>query len=141
MKCSVWFRWVWLLCLSVAMLLPVAAVAQQEDAGQLRARSNAWILEQRSRKGYRVADLTDTSPIRANDARINNSGQLVKNAGQWSRFDPPGYSPAQIRHAYGFDEVRSTGKGQIIAIVDAFDYPNAAADMKTFIKTFGLKGM
>jgi hypothetical protein len=32
------------------------------------------------------------------------------------------------------------GKGQIIAIVGAFDYPNAAADLMTF-KTFKLKTM
>ncbi len=54
---------------------------------------------------------------------------------------PTGYSPSQIRHAYGFDQVSRDGTGQIIAIVDAFDDPTVASDLQTFIKTFGLPGM
>jgi hypothetical protein len=55
------------------------------------------------------------------------------------------YSPAQIAHAYGFDQVtfangtvRGTGAGQTIAIVDAFDDPNIAGNLQTFDRTFGL---
>lgn len=51
------------------------------------------------------------------------------------------YSPAQIRHAYGFDSLPSTGAGQIIGIVDAYDDPTAASDLETFISTFGLTVM
>lgn len=54
---------------------------------------------------------------------------------------PTGYSPSQIRHAYGFDTLSNTGSGQIIGIVDAFDDPTAASDLKTFITTFGLTMM
>jgi len=36
------------------------------------------------------------------------------------------YTPKQIRHAYGFDQLTATGAGQKIAIVDA--YGNASAD-------------
>jgi len=36
---------------------------------------------------------------------------------------PVGYTPAQIRHAYGFDRVPLNGAGQTIAIVDAYDDP------------------
>src|SRR4051812_5975085 len=43
-----------------------------------------------------------------------------------------GYTPAQIRHAYGFDKVNFTGAGQTIAIVDAFDDPTILADLKVF---------
>src|SRR5437868_705620 len=59
-----------------------------------------------------------------------------------------GYSPAQIASAYGFDEVslasgttggvKGDGSGQTIAIVDAFNDPNIAADLHTFDQTFGL---
>src|SRR5437660_2827443 len=43
--------------------------------------------------------------------------------------NPVGYTPAQIRHAYGFDQitfgsVKGDGSGQTIAIVDAYDDPN-----------------
>jgi subtilase family serine protease len=35
-----------------------------------------------------------------------------------------GLTPAQIKRAYGFDKIVNQGKGQVIAIVDAFDDPN-----------------
>ncbi len=51
---------------------------------------------------------------------------------------PTGYSPEQIRHAYGFDALTNNGAGQIIAIVDAFDDPTIASDLQTFINFYGL---
>ena len=55
-----------------------------------------------------------------------------------------GYSPAQIDAAYGFNSislangVKGDGSGQTIAIVDAYDDPNIASDLKTFDKEFSL---
>ncbi len=56
-----------------------------------------------------------------------------------------GYTPDQIRHAYGFDQISflngsvpANGKGQTIAIVDAYDDPTAAGDLQTFSQTFNL---
>jgi subtilase family serine protease len=57
-----------------------------------------------------------------------------------------GFTPAQIRHAYGFDQVaflagksaNSAGAGQTIAIVDVADDPNILADANFFSTTFGL---
>src|SRR5262249_28281374 len=51
---------------------------------------------------------------------------------------PSVFTPAQIRHAYGFDQVSYTGANQTIAIVDAFDDPNIAADLAHFNSPFGL---
>jgi subtilase family serine protease len=48
------------------------------------------------------------------------------------------YTPAQIRHAYGFDQVAWNGAGQTIAIVDAYDDPTVAADLQKFDRQFGL---
>ena len=53
-------------------------------------------------------------------------------------------SPAQIRHAYGFDQItfgggiQGNGAGQTIAIVDAYDDPNIAHDLAIFDQTFQL---
>ena len=33
---------------------------------------------------------------------------------------PVGYSPVQIKHAYGIDKITGTGAGQIIAVVEAY---------------------
>lgn len=49
-----------------------------------------------------------------------------------------GYTPAQIRHAYGFDQMWLNGGGQTIAIVDAYDNPTIASDLRVFDRTFGL---
>jgi subtilase family serine protease len=58
---------------------------------------------------------------------------------------PVGYTPAEIRHAYGFDQIPSlaanyntAGAGQTIAIVMAGDHPNIASDLHVFDQTFGL---
>lgn len=61
--------------------------------------------------------------------------------GKPTRGTPTGYSPAQIRRAYGFDALSSTGAGQVIGIVDAYDDPTVASDLATFIKQFGLASM
>ena len=54
-------------------------------------------------------------------------------------------TPAQVRHAYGFDQVSFSGgtvagdgTGQTIAIVDAYDDPNIAGDLQTFDSQFGI---
>jgi subtilase family serine protease len=50
-----------------------------------------------------------------------------------------GYTPTQIRHAYGFDkQTGNGGAGQTIAIVDAYDSPNIQADLDVFSSKFGL---
>jgi hypothetical protein len=42
------------------------------------------------------------------------------------------YTPAQIQNAYGFNQLSQTGKGQTIAIVDAYDDPNIVKDLAYF---------
>lgn len=51
---------------------------------------------------------------------------------------PTGYTPVQIKTAYGISQVASTGSGQTIAIVDAYGSPTIANDLAVFSKKFGL---
>jgi subtilase family serine protease len=56
---------------------------------------------------------------------------------------PTGYSPSQIRSAYGlnqisFGSVSGTGAGQTIAIIDAYFDPNIRSDLATFDAQYGL---
>jgi subtilase family serine protease len=58
---------------------------------------------------------------------------------------PAGLSPAQVRQAYGFNQitfangtVQGNGSGQTIAIVDAYDQPNLASNLATFDSTYGI---
>jgi hypothetical protein len=67
--------------------------------------------------------------------------QVLQHAAVGAPVD--GYSPAQIRHAYGFDQVNfgnvpADGRGQTIAIVDAYDNPNITSDLKVFDQQYGL---
>jgi len=45
---------------------------------------------------------------------------------------PAGYTPQQIRHAYGFDQIPYNGAGTTIAIVDPGHDPNAFNDLQQF---------
>jgi subtilase family serine protease len=50
----------------------------------------------------------------------------------------PPYTPAQVRHAYGFDTLSGTGAGTTIAIVDAYGSKTLQKDFNTFCSTFNL---
>src|SRR5207244_98164 len=56
-----------------------------------------------------------------------------------------GYSPNQLRHAYGFDKisfnngtVQGDGTGQTIAIICGYNQPNILSDLAIFDSTFGV---
>jgi hypothetical protein len=74
------------------------------------------------------------------------AGYLGVHAGRatpHSSSGPTGYTPAQVRHAYGFDQIKfggvaGDGTGQTIAIVDAYDDPTIAGDVAQFDRAFGL---
>ncbi len=51
---------------------------------------------------------------------------------------PVGLSPATIKSVYDFSTSPTAGSGQTIAIVDAYDDPNAEADLAVFNGTYGL---
>jgi Repeat of unknown function (DUF346) len=54
---------------------------------------------------------------------------------------PQGYIPCDVQRAYHMDLLhasQTTGAGQLIAVVDALDNPNAASDLQAFDAAFGL---
>ena len=53
-------------------------------------------------------------------------------------FTGNGFTPLDIRVAYNIDSRIATGAGQTIAIVDAFDDPNAESDLAVYRSNFGL---
>jgi subtilase family serine protease len=61
---------------------------------------------------------------------------------------PVGYTPQQIKHGYGIDQIRfnsgavvGDGEGTTIAIVDAYDDANITSDLAAFNTKFGLPQM
>jgi subtilase family serine protease len=52
---------------------------------------------------------------------------------------PTGYGPSDLQDAYGLtDAASSNGSGETIAIVDAYDDPNAASDLAAYRSYYGL---
>ena len=51
---------------------------------------------------------------------------------------PTGYTPAQIRHAYAFDQLSNQGGGQKIALVEAYGSPTIQNDLNAFCKAFNI---
>src|SRR3954452_5777773 len=49
---------------------------------------------------------------------------------------PAGYGPAQLRGAYSLPA--TGGSGHTVAIVDAYDDPNAESNLNTYRSTFGI---
>ncbi|MFG2793842.1 peptidase S8 [Streptomyces sp. NPDC048419] len=53
--------------------------------------------------------------------------------------DPTGYGPSDLQSAYGLTSAAaSSGSGRTVAIVDAYDDPNAEADLATYRSHYGL---
>src|SRR6185437_15205086 len=50
---------------------------------------------------------------------------------------PSGYGPSDLQSAYGLPS-STAGSGQTVAIVDAYDDPNAASDLAVYRSHFGL---
>jgi hypothetical protein len=61
---------------------------------------------------------------------------MVNPAAGASLTDPSGLTPRDIRSAYGLDD--AVGEGRTVAIVVAYDNPNAEADLAVYRDHFGL---
>jgi hypothetical protein len=77
--------------------------------------------------------VTDLKPFTGNGSGIAPQGSP----------GPTGYSPTQIRTAYGFNSISFSGtpgdgRGTTIAIIDAYNDPNIAGDLHQFDLAFGL---
>jgi subtilase family serine protease len=72
-------------------------------------------------------------------ARCNSDKVTDANGHPLVTAAPAGYGPADLQSAYGLTaQSASGGVGQTIAIVDAYNDPNAAADLAVYRSQFGL---
>lgn len=96
-----------------------------------RTRTGAAIAAAVTALGILAAHGTDHHPIVARPLFQVAHPALGK-------FGSNGYTPNQVRHAYGFDTIAATGSGQIIAIIDAYGSPTLASDVQTFSTRYSL---
>jgi subtilase family serine protease len=89
----------------------------------------------------------DRSNLRGSKSLRQRSRGILKLEELEDRMLLSVFTPAQIRHAYGFDQITFSangttiagdGSGQTIAIVDAYDDPNIQSDLAHFDQTFNL---
>ncbi len=101
-----------------------------------------------------VAGVAHCEAIRLNDPAANWQGTHVVlpnkpghgggggGGGGGTTSTPSGYSPADLQSAYGLSSIPSstfaTGSPPTVAIVDAYNDPNAQADLNVYRKQFGL---
>ena len=102
----------------------------------------------RARRNYQNAapqfePLESRQLLSASTLTLHNNIKILSSA--TSSTTVQGYTPAQIKKAYGIDQVSFSngtiagdGSGQTIAIVDAFNDPTLAADLNVFDQQFGL---
>jgi subtilase family serine protease len=76
--------------------------------------------------GSTLATDKPTSPILSGDSSTTKP------------YITSGYTPAQLRGAYGVDQVSQTGKGVKVGIALFYDGPDVASDLATFSAHFGL---
>ena len=76
-------------------------------------------------------------PAGAGTARCHALLETNK-SGRFAAPSPTGLSPATIKSVYGFSTSPTAGAGRTIAIVDAFDDPNAESDLAVFSNQYGL---
>ncbi|KMS69282.1 peptidase S8 [Streptomyces viridochromogenes] len=70
-------------------------------------------------------------------ARDGNKDGITPKAGDTTT--PSGYGPSDLQDAYGLTSAAaSNGDGETIAIVDAYDDPNAEADLAKYRSQYGL---
>jgi hypothetical protein len=72
--------------------------------------------------------------------KIHRIGTMPNGSPKVTSTTPPGLSPSAIQSVYhlsGLSAASNAGSGQIIAIVDAYNDPNALADLNAFNAQYG----
>jgi kumamolisin len=127
-------RWCYVvLCLLLGMAVAGSAPAYSQEAQRERYGP--------TNLGSGVV-VPDSSRERPQDigARAHTNHLILARPNQGGAT-PSGLVPSEIRNAYGLPAYtgQTSGAGtDVIAIVDAYDYPTAEADFDAFAETFGL---
>ncbi len=108
----------------------VLAVATSAMAGLLPARAQEGVVIVPRSSQERPGEI----------GRRAHTNHLILWLPEQATGGPLGVSPAEARAAYGLPtyNLGAAAGTQVIAIVDAYDYPTAVADFNLFSQTFGL---
>jgi subtilase family serine protease len=76
-------------------------------------------------------------PAAAGDAHCHARVRVAPDGTPAAAAAPAGFGPADLQSAYATPSA-SGGSGQLVAIVDAYDNPNAESDLAVYRRQFGL---
>jgi subtilase family serine protease len=112
----------------------------QNTARFLTILAAAFILGQPARAQHMLPNLPSVDEVGHEPISFMRPHYIVNVEAGTNLPTPPAsaFTPAQIRHAYGFDQIKNRGAGQVIGIVDAYDDPNVQADLAVFGSHFNL---
>ncbi|SEL85640.1 S53 family peptidase [Streptacidiphilus jiangxiensis] len=113
---------------ATAVALGVAALAAAAPAQAAPTHSVSWTR----------ACAVDLTPghVFCNALHVTGTAEHVRATGVTPNATPSGFGPSDLLSAYNIPS--GGGAGQTVAIVDAYNDPNAASDMATYRAQYGL---
>ncbi|MGK4582331.1 S53 family peptidase [Kitasatospora sp. HPMI-4] len=121
------------LALAGTAALAVSAISTAAPAGA----ASATVYHKGNTSWVRACDtLAKGDTVSCNALRVTSTVQKVKPMGVTPNATPSGYGPSDLIGAYNLPA--NGGAGQTIAIVDAYDDPNAESDMAVYRSQYGL---
>ncbi|WP_374228738.1 peptidase S8 [Streptomyces sp. ET3-23] len=106
----------------------MASAPAEAQAATGSSHGAAWVRS--------CAQATTPGTMACNALRVTDARQHVKPLGVTADATPSGYGPADLLSAYNLPA--GGGSGQTIAIVDAYNDPNAESDLATYRSQYGL---
>lgn len=117
-----------------AAVAALAACSANIGGGSLPSAGNGAPAAIRATQRALPPNVVRACPV--TDASVMHCLALIRtDVGGISKF--AGYTPADLRNAYALPSSKN-GKGQVVAVIDAFDDPNVEADLATYRSNFGL---
>ncbi len=123
----------------LALAASVALAACSENATQPTSIASPNPSAARSATGFAMKALharVCPGPAAAGNALCHSIVQVDRGGKPKPNPTPSGYTPADLHAAYNLPT--SGGSGQLVAIVDAYDDPNAESDLAVYRSQFGL---
>ncbi|MEV5464022.1 peptidase S8, partial [Streptomyces cellulosae] len=121
---------------TAALLLTGLTTAAHADTAQASTSKVTWT---RSCALPRHRDEMACNALRVTGGRTAYQQQHGISSTAAEASSPSGYGPSDLRNAYGLTSAAaSNGSGRTIAIVDAYDDPNAESDLAAYRSHYGL---
>ena len=121
-------------------MLKVAVRLQPFILMKLKLTLSLALLASTSLLAGNVNNVTSQSPPKMKPFSVTSPTKSVSPYAA-TAFTPDGYSPAQIRAAYGLTVTNTTAAGQTIALIVAYGSPTLLSDVNVYSAQFGLPQM